>query len=126
MFEELYHTIELVVVIISLIAVGIIFIGLITSIINFVRNTFKYRTVEDRLHAMQKNKIILGSYILLGLEMLIAADIIETIVEPGFEDLLLLLGIVLIRTVIAFFLNKEIAEDKKEIEEANHKKLIAQ
>lgn len=120
MSHEMHQIIEILVLCINLIAVGIITIGLVIAIKNFVFGSIKYRDVNERLHDIQQNKIILGSYILLGLEMLIAADIIETIVEPGFEDILLLLGIVFIRTVIAFFLNREVAEDKKEVAEEKH------
>ena len=54
----------------------------------------------------------LGSYLLLGLEFLIAADIVHTIARPSLEELAILGGIVAIRTVLNFFLNREIAEHK--------------
>lgn len=52
----------------------------------------------------------LGSSLLLGLEFLIAADIIETIRNPGLEEIAVLASIVAIRTVISFFLNRELAD----------------
>jgi len=58
-------------------------------------------------------KIILrhqfGSYLLLGLEFLIAADIILTITYPSLEEIGILASIVVIRTVISYFLDKEMA-----------------
>lgn len=51
----------------------------------------------------------LGRSILLGLEFLVAADIINTVaVEPTIESLLVLAGIVLIRTFLSFSLEVEI------------------
>lgn len=51
----------------------------------------------------------LGRSILLGLEFLVAADIINTVaVEPTMESLLVLAGIVLIRTFLSFSLEVEI------------------
>lgn len=51
----------------------------------------------------------LGRSILLGLEFLVAADIINTVaVEPTVESLLVLAGIVLIRTFLSFSLEVEI------------------
>ncbi len=50
----------------------------------------------------------IGRHILLGLEFFIAADIIHTIVQPTLEEVGILAGIVAIRTVISFFLNREI------------------
>ena len=52
----------------------------------------------------------LGSYLLLGLEFLIAADVIGTISHPTLNDMAVLGSIVLIRTVISYFLEKEVAE----------------
>ena len=51
----------------------------------------------------------MGFHLLLGLEFLIAADIVRTIVEPSLDELAILGGIVVIRTVISYFLNREIA-----------------
>jgi uncharacterized membrane protein len=51
----------------------------------------------------------LGSYLLLGLEFLIAADIIGTITHPTLNDMAVLGSIVLIRTVISYFLEHEVA-----------------
>jgi len=58
----------------------------------------------------------LGSYLLLGLEILIAADVIRTITHPSLNDMALLGSIVLIRTVINYFLDRELA-DKHHIHE---------
>lgn len=52
----------------------------------------------------------LGSYLLLGLEFLIAADVIRTITHPTLNDMAVLGSIVLIRTVISYFLEREVAE----------------
>jgi len=54
----------------------------------------------------------LGAYILLGLEFIIAADIIRTFIQPTKEDLIVLGSIVAIRTVISYFLNKELEGTK--------------
>jgi len=59
----------------------------------------------------------LGSYLLLGLEFLVAADILETVFAPTLERIGILGGIVVIRTVLNFFLNKELERiEKKETE----------
>lgn len=51
----------------------------------------------------------LGRAILLGLEFLVAADIINTVaIEPTLESLAILGGIVLIRTFLSFSLEVEI------------------
>jgi len=55
----------------------------------------------------------LGSYLLLGLEFLIAADIIGTIISPTLQEVMVLGGIVGIRTIINYSLNREIASHPK-------------
>lgn len=51
----------------------------------------------------------LGQSILLGLEFLVAADIINTVaIEPTLQSLAVLAGIVLIRTFLSFSLEVEI------------------
>jgi uncharacterized membrane protein len=50
----------------------------------------------------------LGSYLLLGLEFLIAADIVRTVTHPTLADMAILGSIVAIRTVISYFLDREV------------------
>lgn len=45
--------------------------------------------------------------------MLIASDIIETILNPSTQDIIILGGIVVIRTAISYFLGKEIEQTHK-------------
>ena len=62
---------------------------------------------EDRKHLRH----LLGYYLLLGLEFLIAADIIDTLMKPSVQDLTVLGAIVLIRTVINYSLNAELQSE---------------
>ena len=57
---------------------------------------------------------LLGYYLLLGLEFLIAADIIDTLLKPTPQDLLVLGAIIVIRTVISYSLNAELKSEKAE------------
>ena len=49
----------------------------------------------------------LSSYLLFGLEFLLAADIVYTIMEPDLDEVMILGIIVLIRTVLTYSLSKE-------------------
>jgi uncharacterized membrane protein len=53
-------------------------------------------------------RIAIGEKMALGLDFFLAGDIIQTIVVPSKETLVVLGGIVVIRTMMAFFLAKEI------------------
>ena len=44
------------------------------------------------------------------MKFLIASDILKTVLEPGLNELAILGGIVVLRTVLSIFLNKEIRE----------------
>lgn len=59
-------------------------------------------------------RIQLGSYILAGLEFLIVADILFTIVNRTLEDVVVLAIIASVRTLISVFLDREIQELRKE------------
>ncbi|MDD1673971.1 MAG: DUF1622 domain-containing protein, partial [Methanomicrobiales archaeon] len=45
--------------------------------------------------------------IIFGLEFFIAADIINTLIAPGQQEILLLGAVVLIRVVLGYFLSRE-------------------
>lgn len=64
------------------------------------------RGLDPAYHAARAN---LGRAILLGLELLVAGDIIRTVtVEPSLESVAVLAVIVLIRTLLSFSLQVEI------------------
>ena len=99
---------DFIVVCLNFLSIFVIVWGVLIAGIDFVRYEL---TEKDRLVAARENNFIrnyFGSYVLLGLEILIAADIIETIIHPTFEDIVRLAAVVIIRTVISYFLNKEI------------------
>ena len=83
---------------------GIMVIGGLASLIAFLRDwAVKKQGAYDRL---RRN---LGRCILLGLEVLIVADIVRTIVvDPTFESVTVLGIIVLIRILLSFSLEVEI------------------
>jgi len=51
-----------------------------------------------------------GAYLMLGLQFLVAADILLTIVHPSLKEIGLLAAIVLIRAVIGYTIGREMAE----------------
>ncbi len=67
-----------------------------------------WRRERSALAGFQTARRALGLGILLGLELLVAADIVKTLIAPGFEDVAVLGIIVLIRTVLSFSLQIEI------------------
>ena len=90
---------------------GIIIIwGVFISAFQFFKNEFSKNDARTKAIARGNVRASLASYILLGLEALIAADIIDTIAHPELNEIVILIVIVFIRTFISYFLQKEIKE----------------
>lgn len=97
------HTVAKVV---ELFGIGIIALGAFITL-----GTFAYRLAksENRDAAIADFRSSLGRAILLGLEFLVAADIINTVaVTPTLLSVAVLAGIVAIRTFLSFSLEVEI------------------
>lgn len=87
---------------------AVILWGVALTFVRFVRCEVGRLRRRDIGRASEALRHQLGGYLLLGLELLIAADVLETIVHPTLLEIGLLGGIVAIRTVIGFFLDREI------------------
>jgi uncharacterized membrane protein len=91
---------------IEMAGVAIIVLGALLASALFVRRGFGSRGWDQ---AYERFRADLGRGILLGLEFLVAGDIIGTVaVAPTFESLGVLAAIVLIRTFLSFSLEVEI------------------
>lgn len=85
-------------------------LGVFVIILGTVRSLYQ-------LYQMLMGKDVTSSYIrwqfgesvILGLEFMVAADIIGSLVEPDYYNLGLLAILVAIRTVLSYFLNMELA-----------------
>lgn len=72
-----------------------------------------------RLRGTNRERIELGRYILAGLELLIVSDIIHTALSLALADLVYLGLLVLIRSLISFFLDRELGEVRRELGEGS-------
>ncbi|MBL1229881.1 DUF1622 domain-containing protein [Enterococcus sp. BWB1-3] len=105
---------EVFVLCLNILSIIVLIWGVALAAADFFKSEFQK---QDRLMITTNNNLIknfLGSYILLSLEILIAADIIESIIKPTFQDLFKLASLVVIRTVISYFLHKEIEDAIKD------------
>lgn len=108
--EEFEMILDIIVKILDGFSIIVLLWGVISAVKNFILARIINKTKMDVIRENTIIKNSLGSYILLSLEILIAADIIETILNPDLNDILILASVVVIRTVISFFLNKEIKD----------------
>ncbi len=96
---------------IGCIGVVTILVGCIDSFVSFLKKFLRNGVLLADI------RIELGHYLTLGLEFLVAKDIIETIVRPTWDDLGKLAVIILLRTVLTLFLAHEVKEVREELEE---------
>lgn len=103
--DEQFRAIALLVVnVLEGLGIVVVLVGVLISLGLAVRNLV--RRERDVLDALRRH---LGRSILLGLEFLIAGDIVRTVaVEPTLENVGVLALIVLVRTALSFVLEVEI------------------
>lgn len=99
-------TVEQVGKVIDWVGVAVIVIGLLLATVLFVRHAFQRRRFDESYRLYRQR---VGKAILLGLEFLVAADIIRTVaVSPTFRSVGVLGVIVLVRTFLSFTLEVEL------------------
>lgn len=104
------HYLTLIATGISTISLAIVTYGTLIATIAFIRNEIGRFTGTYSGLNIRRLRATFGTYLLLGLEFLIASDILKTVLEPGLNELAILGGIVVLRTVLSVFLNREIRE----------------
>jgi len=103
--------------IVNIIRIAISGIGIVVIVWGVLMTVLKLLQLEyKRFRGMNicKSRELLrhhfSSYLLIGLEFMIASDIIHTVLKPTMQDLIVLGSMVAIRTVISYFLNKELRD----------------
>jgi uncharacterized membrane protein len=96
---------ETIVRVVEFVGVGLILVGAFAATVRFVMRWLR-QSLDDAYREYRQH---LGRAILLGLEFLVAGDIINTVaVDPTFRSVGVLAGIVVIRTFLSFSLEVEI------------------
>ena len=102
--ENLIYFIDVIAKITETIGVAVIFFGTVISIAKFL-----FIKNNNDAEKYTNLRVAVGKSILLGLEILIAADIMATIVtKPNLESVAILAIIVLIRTFLSLSLQVEL------------------
>lgn len=89
--------------IIALIGVVVIAVGALRSLYQMAMLIF-YKKFSANYIRLQ-----FGNSVILGLEFMVGGDIIGSLVKPDYYNLGLLAIIVIIRTILSYFLNLELA-----------------
>lgn len=91
---------------ISMIGTFVIFSGVLMAISRYILIIFKL--LDEENPSIDIIRLKLGQTIALGLEFIVAADVIETTTAPDYYTVGILCSVVFIRTFLNYFLNREI------------------
>lgn len=105
-WSEILHILLVLQHIISAIGILIIFSGVVIAFIEYIIFTFS-RTLLNKEGKINKIRFDLGRIIILGLEFIVAADLIGSTTTPDYYDVGILAIIVGIRTLLSYSLTKE-------------------
>ncbi len=90
----------------------IIFTGAVLAAVAFVRAALVSRSTREFVRV----RLRLARYLALGLEFQLASDVLSTAVAPTFEEIGKLAAIAAIRTLLNYFLGKEIEKERSEVD----------
>lgn len=96
---------------VSFLGVLIILSGVLIATLEYVKHFFR-KSQKKIVHQdpfINGIRLNLGRRMILGLEFIVAADLIGTTTAPDYYSVGILASIVLIRTLLSFSLNKEIS-----------------
>ncbi len=110
MEEYLITAVDYLRLVVEAIGAAIVGFGAVATAVRYVLTLVGLR--ED---GNTEIRLYLGRFLALGLEFQIGADILSTAVAPTFDDVLLLGAIVVIRTVLNYFLSKELERERREV-----------
>jgi len=105
-FPGLVHVLDVTAAVVSLMSLAVMLVGVARFALRFLGGEFAAAGRPARIDAA---RVDLGRYILAGLELLIVADIIHTTLSLTLWNLLYLALLVLIRSVISYFLLHELS-----------------
>ncbi len=99
---------------IDLIGVSIIIFGFLVALVQLTRSLVRGAGLRREMAGLDMARVTLATYILTGLEFMIASDIVHTVISREVADLLFVALLVVIRTAISYFLGREATELRRE------------
>jgi uncharacterized membrane protein len=88
----------------------VIGVAVLRGISTYIRQIFSRR---QHIDATEEIRLQLGRALALGLEFTVASDILHTAVAPTRQDIINLGAIVLLRTLLNYFLEREIRQGEQ-------------
>jgi uncharacterized membrane protein len=89
---------------------AIALIGVIVIAVGALRSLYQlFMLVAHKKYSANYIRLDFGNCVILGLEFMVGGDIIGSLIQPNYYNLGLLAIIVIIRTILSYFLNLELA-----------------
>ena len=118
--HEIHLVLEWLAVAIDLAGAMIMVWAFVEAVLGLVRGSIRAGDAPSRIRNMQVVRCGLGVKLVFALELMIISDLFVTIISRSIDDLILVGGLVVIRTVIGFFLNKEIQEVSADLAQSDN------
>lgn len=93
---------------VDLIGLAILMIGAVKFLVLYAGVELQRLAGRECVVEVQRARQVLGGYILVSLEFLIVSDVMTSVVSRSLESLASLGAIVVIRTAMGFFLEREL------------------
>ncbi len=113
--HEIHMVLEWLAVIVDLTGALIMVWAFAAAVVGLIRGSISSSDAHSRILNMQAARCGLGVKLVFALELMIISDLFHTIISRSVDDLILVGGLVVIRTAIAYFLNKEIQDVSAEL-----------
>jgi len=118
--HEIHLVLEWLEVAVDLTGALIMVWACVAAVGGVVRGSFSAGDAHSRIRNMQAARCGLGVKLVFALELMIISDLFHTIISRSVDDLILVGGLVIIRTTIAFFVNKEIQEVSADLAQSDN------
>lgn len=101
---------EILIGVVEMVSAAVLLMGFVKGIRGFLISEWNhFQQKADRINLLELRPVV-GNYILLGLDFYIVSDILSTMLHHEWNELISLTVIGLLRTVIGYFLAKEIEQ----------------
>ena len=91
--------------------ISIVAVGAVVAV-----STLMKEFCQDRKADFNRTRLRFGRYLALALEFQLAADILSTTIAPGWNEIGKLAAVAVIRTLLNYFLQKEIEMEKRAVQ----------
>lgn len=111
-----YHSIEQTIIVAAQwLKLGIETVGAIIICLGVVLAIYQLAAhfIREQSSNFNHVRLTLGKYLVLALEFQVGADILSTAIAPSWEQIGKLGAIALIRTILNYFLTRELFEEQK-------------